>query len=247
MEFLQGNIRRAVEFFKESRALLQVSNQEFFVFAIRFQAWVALAQGEIYEAIHFSQDELDVAREHTISWVTVDALGFLGWEARALGDEEQAIQRCEEALKFNGQVRASSLSIAFYVLGRVAIRRGQYASASIYLKELVTTIDAYKYPWKSSFEPPPVHLGIQVFGILAAAQAKNSTIQARRAAILFGAQASMVGSLMNIIPSRERLEYEQAVASVHTVLGEGAFNLAWSEGQSMTLDQAVAYALEEHE
>jgi hypothetical protein len=83
--------------------------------------------------------------------------------------------------------------------------------------------------------------------VLAAAQAVNSTLQARRAAILFGAQASMVGYLMNIIPPMERLEYEQAVTSVRKVLGEPAFNAAWAEGQAISLEQAGAYALEELE
>lgn len=38
LDFLQANTKQAIEFFKESRALLQASNQEFATFVIRFQA-----------------------------------------------------------------------------------------------------------------------------------------------------------------------------------------------------------------
>jgi tetratricopeptide (TPR) repeat protein len=245
LDFLQGNTNRAVEFFIASRALLRASNQEFFAFVIRFQAWIALAQGYPDEAIRFSEKELAAAQEYAISWVTVDALGFLGWEARVLGDDDLAVRRCEEALRLAHKVGHDFFHIAHYVLGRVAITRKQYASASTYLKELITHFEVFESPHNAKIEYPPVHLGIQVFGILAAAQAGDSTLQARRATILFGAQASMVGCLMNIIPPTERLEYEHAVASVRTTLGEEAFTTAWAEGQALTLEQAVAYALEE--
>ena len=246
LEFLQGDVTQAVAFFKASRALLQASNQEFYAFVIRFQAWIALAQGAPYEAIRFSQEELDAGQEYSISWVIVDALGFLGWEARVLEDDDLAVRRCEEALKFTGQVGSGSL---YYCL-LCAWAGGDHAEAIFqsiyYLKELVTHMDAFTFQHRAAIETPPVHLGIQVFGILAAAQAENSHIQARRAAILFGAQASMAGCLMNIIPPIERLEYEQALASVHTALGEDAFATAYAEGRAMTTAQAIQYALDEN-
>ncbi len=158
-----------------------------------------------------------------------------------------AVCRCEEALKLANKLGHDYFHIAHYVLGRVAITRKQYANAFIYLKELITHFEGVKSPDNTKLEYPPVHLGIQVFGILAAAQAGNSSSQARRAAILFGAQASMVGCLMNIIPPLERLEYEQSVKYAQLILGEDAFKAAWVEGQAMTIQQATQYALEDHE
>jgi hypothetical protein len=38
---------------------------------------------------------------------------------------------------------------------------------------------------------------------------------------------------------------DRAVAAARRSLGEGAFSMAWAEGQAMTLEQAVAYALDE--
>jgi len=39
--------------------------------------------------------------------------------------------------------------------------------------------------------------------------------------------------------------YERTAAAVRSQLGESAFEEAWAEGQAMTFEQAVAYALEE--
>ena len=38
---------------------------------------------------------------------------------------------------------------------------------------------------------------------------------------------------------------DHAIASAHAALGEKAFEAAWEEGQKMTMEQAIAYALKE--
>lgn len=43
-------------------------------------------------------------------------------------------------------------------------------------------------------------------------------------------------------PVRDPL-YQRSLASVRTALDEATFAQAWAEGQAMTLDEAVAYAL----
>jgi len=42
-----------------------------------------------------------------------------------------------------------------------------------------------------------------------------------------------------------RATYERAVAAARAQLGEEAFAAAWAEGRAMSLDQAIAYALDE--
>ena len=39
--------------------------------------------------------------------------------------------------------------------------------------------------------------------------------------------------------------YERTVAAARSTLGAEAFTTAWAEGQAMTTEQAVAYALAE--
>jgi non-specific serine/threonine protein kinase len=66
-----------------------------------------------------------------------------------------------------------------------------------------------------------------------------------RAARLFGV-AEALGQLVGTrVPPVERVGYEQDLTTVRGVLGEEAFAAAWAEGRAMSLEQAVAYALEE--
>ncbi len=46
------------------------------------------------------------------------------------------------------------------------------------------------------------------------------------------------------LPPPDRPIYARTHAEVHRLLGEEKFAQAWSEGRAMTLEQAIAYALE---
>jgi hypothetical protein len=43
----------------------------------------------------------------------------------------------------------------------------------------------------------------------------------------------------------ERVEYNQAVAQVRSMLVEAEFIALWAEGRAMTMEQAMAFALQE--
>ena len=71
----------------------------------------------------------------------------------------------------------------------------------------------------------------------------NARGQFERATRLLGAvQSDWVVQWSSRHP--EISPYESTIAAVKTQLGETAFALAWAEGRAMTLDQAVAYALQ---
>jgi hypothetical protein len=42
-----------------------------------------------------------------------------------------------------------------------------------------------------------------------------------------------------------RAVHQDAITAARSALGEDAYAVAWAEGRSMNLEQAVAYALEE--
>ncbi len=237
LEFLEGNLHQAKKDFQASQACHSEAGSKevypFFTVSMPGSPW----QNVMYQqAIQFSQTQLTAGREYYIPWVIADALGFLGWEAFTNGDEDLAVQYCEEALKLTGRVNNDLLSVAHYVLARVALSRGEFTRASAFLKAFVT--NNYQ-SW------PPVQLGIQVYGILATMQMVDKPEQARRAAILFGAQDKIHSCLMNVIPLPERKAYEQAITSVRAAVDDEDFTLAYAEGRAMTTAQAIQYALDE--
>ncbi len=62
---------------------------------------------------------------------------------------------------------------------------------------------------------------------------------------LCGAAHALRIRLGSPLPTQEQEAYERNQAVVRERLGEAAFAAAWSEGQGMLLEQAIAYALEE--
>ena len=66
-----------------------------------------------------------------------------------------------------------------------------------------------------------------------------------RAARLLGAATGQFEAIGAAMWPADRLEYERTVAAARAALSEEVFAAAWAEGRAMTLDQAIAYALEE--
>ncbi len=67
--------------------------------------------------------------------------------------------------------------------------------------------------------------------------------QAERAAQLFGAAEILREKIGMPMDPEERVEYDSQVASLRTSMDEKALVSAWSTGRSMTMDQAISYAV----
>jgi non-specific serine/threonine protein kinase len=61
---------------------------------------------------------------------------------------------------------------------------------------------------------------------------------------LFAAVQVQLDTLGITLYPADQVEYESNMALVREQLEEVAFNTAWSEGKTMTLEQSIAYALE---
>ena len=71
--------------------------------------------------------------------------------------------------------------------------------------------------------------------------------QAHRAARLFGAVEAL-GETVNIqLPPLDRLDLDRDVAAARAQLDEATFTAAWGQGRKMTLEQAIAFALEDEQ
>jgi hypothetical protein len=66
--------------------------------------------------------------------------------------------------------------------------------------------------------------------------------QTRQAAILFGALDRYCGWVKSTSSPAERDEYEQALTLLRASLGEEVLSFAWTEGQALTLEQAMVMA-----
>ena len=78
----------------------------------------------------------------------------------------------------------------------------------------------------------------------AVAALKASEGEFEQAACLWGAAEALREVRRAVLPPDERSRYEQDVAAARAQLDEERFNAAWERGKAMTLEEAVAYALE---
>ena len=60
-----------------------------------------------------------------------------------------------------------------------------------------------------------------------------------------GAADALLGTIGSQLDLADRVEYERSVTAVRAQLGDQPFAAAQAEGRAMTMEQAIAYALEE--
>jgi predicted ATPase/class 3 adenylate cyclase len=76
------------------------------------------------------------------------------------------------------------------------------------------------------------------------AGALHQLSQDAKAVRILGSMASVRQQVTAALPPGDRNRYETLLADLQTQLGEGNFHHAWTEGQALTLDEAIEFALE---
>ena len=162
---------------------------------------------------------------------TLNNLGFLAQERE---DYDTARMFCEESLalfRTAGDKRGVTLSLS--VLAMVAAEIGQYAQVQSFYAEVFGTACEIH-------DDQTIIGGLAVLGQAAVAQDTPA-----RAARLLGAAQALRDTVGSYQDTRAQVKANRAVEDARRVLSLSAFAAAWAEGQAMTSEQAVAYALAE--
>jgi predicted ATPase/DNA-binding XRE family transcriptional regulator len=80
--------------------------------------------------------------------------------------------------------------------------------------------------------------------LISAAAVAGGTKQPVRAAKLYGAAQALFGTTDYQIPAFDQAEFDRHIQMARDQLGEARFEALASEGRAMTMEQAIAYALE---
>ena len=149
-----------------------------------------------------------------------------------LGRLDEASALCEEGLKGAQETDwKSGASLALRYRGFIALRRGDSDTAEAGFREGM------------ALAVQDGHLGEQTSMLEAFAQLSAARQEWRRAAILWG--AADAGQVNYYRYRDEELDYAVHVAELAPAMGDAAFEAAHAHGYAMTLEQAVAFALEE--
>jgi hypothetical protein len=60
---------------------------------------------------------------------------------------------------------------------------------------------------------------------------------------LFGAATALLDAIKATLAPADRSDYERSVAALRAQLGAQEFAAAWANGQALTLEQAIGYAI----
>jgi hypothetical protein len=160
-------------------------------------------------------------------------LSYLGGEIAADGDYAAArTMQAESVAIYREQGDPFGLATPLGYLGYLSLRQHDYVAARNYFGESLELMLQNGNPWMVAWR-------LEGFAGLAALQG-----QVERAARLFGATEAALSAVHGTFDAVDRMDYERHVAAARDQLGEEAFAAAWAEGRAMTLEQAVAYALE---
>ena len=235
MAFFQGDYDRAEILWRESLSLFrELGDTTGIAYSHGNLGLVADAQGDYERAIASYEEALALFRQLDDRTFIAFMLNNLGLIAYFQGRHERATALYEESLAL---VRAlgdqNSIAMTLGNLGLVAFVQGDYEQALALQHEALTL-------WRQVTNKPWLARGIEHFALIAAA-----TKASERAARLFGAAAALREQFNASLPPNDREFNARYIAEATAVLGPERFAAAWAEGQAMSSEEAIAYALGE--
>ncbi len=118
-------------------------------------------------------------------------------------------------------------------LGNLALEQGDYSVAYLLLKESLITLRGDEDLWAINF-------ALDSLAGVAAGQGRS-----KHALCLAGASEALRESIGILLPPVWRVWIERLLESARWALDENICAAVWTEGQAMTPEQAISYALEE--
>lgn len=273
----QGDYQAAISFLEQSLRLYgAISNLSGVAGALMLMAMTFHRQGDYARAENLYNESLMSYRQLNDKRGIADILGGLGVLAFYQGNYEGAIPILEEALQIHKEIgNKLAASINLNNLGVVFMHRGNPERARLYYEEseklhqelghkvgIATTknnlawmaLEDGDYLRASDLYKDALHMFREIGdrqnipecleGLATIASNHN---QLERATRLLASSTTMRKSfgIASAVPDRTR--YERTLNSIRSKLSGVLFDEHWAKGQSMSLSEAVAEALEELE
>jgi predicted ATPase/DNA-binding NarL/FixJ family response regulator len=198
---------------------------------------IACWQGDLREATRRFEASLDEAQSRDLGLRVAFGLIRLGQVAWRQGELERARALLEEglaSLRLKGY--RQGIGTALHGLGATAWRQGDAAGATERLRESLAL--RHEMGERLGIAECLETLAAVVIG---AGQPKPS---ARRAARQLGAAEALRETIGAPVPPVARPDHEATMQAARATMGEGAFAAAWAAGKALSIEQAVAEALD---
>jgi predicted ATPase/DNA-binding XRE family transcriptional regulator len=232
---VQGNYEHAARSKEDGFALYRELEDNYGIaFSLLFLTDAALIQGDFVLAIVRAQDAFERFNElgagDDIAW----ALRNLGRIARAQGNFAHARSTLEESLaRFRELGNMNGSAEALLELGRAMHAQGDHTQAAAHFTESLKLFATVLGKQSSAVEC--------MAGLAGATGVQG---QPARAARLFGAAEALREVIGLPMDPTAQTAYARDLAAVRTQIDEASFAAEWAAGQAMTVEQAIAEALE---
>ncbi len=161
------------------------------------------------------------------------SIGYLGYIALQQGEIEKAETLCTEALKLGRETRDDRIIAGgLTTLGFVSWAKGEPDQAAKQFAEVLALQSTLRVK---------LYIYTSLVGIALVAFTRNQPIRAAQLAAAADALLEITGA---IVPPNRRSLQDFYMAAIRNQLDEAAFEQAWAEGRAMTMEEAVAFALE---
>ena len=206
-------------------------------YALKELAWVASHRRDYDRARPLLEESLALLRESGERYGLAQSLHELGIMAEYEGDYARARSLYEQVLELFRELGNHERVVwTLHGLGFLALCRKDLAQARSLLTESLGM-------FRDSEDRPGKVRSLDRFANLALAEE-----QAARAARLLGAADAAREAIGSPQPPSEREEHDRVLGAARAAieentLGETTFAEVWAEGQAMSLEQAVEYAL----
>ncbi|HEY4722075.1 MAG TPA: tetratricopeptide repeat protein, partial [Anaerolineae bacterium] len=237
LAYNHGDYAAAHSFFEEALVRARsISDQYGAAFALDGLGAEAANQDDRARALTFARESLALSQAIGDRWLSAITLITLGELARLDADYDDARQLYEQSLALLRQIGDKwFIAMVLNNLGQVAQYQGRLAQAqAVHVESLSLCEEVGNYRG--------VAMCLENFAGVA-----GLLSQCERAARLLGAAQALRDATHTAMETGtlDCLDYDRAVNVARAGLSETSFQAAWAAGRSMTLEQAMAYALEQ--
>ncbi|GAC1327555.1 MAG: hypothetical protein NVS2B16_22060 [Chloroflexota bacterium] len=230
---VKGDYERAVSMHEESLRLFRSAGEGHDIARALSSLGQVLEKQDNYErATLLFEEALTLRQEMNDTKGTIRSLGFLAWLAVKQGTYDRAVTLAEESLALNKALGDSwTAAVTLHTLGTAHWKQGHIEQGQKILKESLS-----------------LSLDLQARVVIAYCLEELAGVAAEqdrteRAARLFGAAEALRTAVGAPLPATEQGLLEPHLSAARDRVDETVWTAARQDGRSMTLEQAVQYAL----
>jgi hypothetical protein len=193
----------------------------------------ALQDGNSERAREIMREGVAAMEAGSDRWVATMGLLGMAMIAKYQGNYEDARERFTSiAPTFRDLGDRHRSNMVKSELGHIDRYEGHYDKAESAYRETILE-------WQRLGHRAAIAHQLECFAFLAEVRGDNE-----RAARLYGAAEGLREKIAISMTAVEKAEYEQHIADLRAACDAKAFAAAWSAGRAMSMEQAIAYALE---